>query len=420
MKKFVFILILLSLVTIGIAQESFSPINTTSAEVINSFSHSQAEVSSTDVIDSADENIIDEIGLIQEERGKMQQARGIIVSSTTFSASEIQKLANKGAYGGFHFKVKMLDGSYKGKELPVDFVLFDEDILRPKYQVGDRVIVGYIIDNYGQPQDSTLYGKDRTIAIIALLVLFIASVIALGRKRGALSLAALMITIVLIFLVMVPSIIEGVSPILMAVLTAIGGSVITFIIISGFTHKTLSASLGSIIGFILAALLVIFFGRMFHITGIMNTDIVHIAYTTKISIGELMFAGILVGAIGAMMDVAISMASTVEELKVANPNYTNWQLFKSSLNVGKDLLGTMINTLILAYVGTALPFILLIYLQYNSNTSLISILNLEIIAEEILRSIIGSFGMVITIPATSFIAAYLKSKEQKKVKKSLS
>ncbi|NPV02725.1 MAG: YibE/F family protein [Brevinematales bacterium] len=359
----------------------------------------------------------DELISLQEARGKMEQASGLIIEALHFTPEEVQVHAKVGAFDGFHYSVKMQDGKFKDTTIKISHLLFKDDILRPVYKVGDNIFVGYIVGNDGAPKDPAIYGINRSLPIILLLVLFIGGVIALGRLKGVLSLTALLITILLIFVLFIPSIISGASPLLMAVVVAILASAATFIIVSGFTFKSLSAGIGVAVGFIISALLVFIFGELMGITGIMNNDLKTLAYTNStFNIRGILFSGILIGAIGAMMDVAISMSSTVEELRKANPNYTPLQLFVSSLNVGKDLLGTMVNTLILAYIGAALPFVLLIYIQYTSATPLLNILNLEIISEEILRSLVGSIGMLVTIPAASFFAAYLPHQPKKTVK----
>jgi uncharacterized membrane protein len=368
--------------------------------------------------DADDEHKLDdELISIQEARGKMEQSSGVIEEAVHFSAAEIQVHSKVGVYDGFHYSIRMQDGKYKDVIIKIDHLLFKDDILRPIYKVGDSVFVGYIIGNDGTPKDPAIYGINRSFPIILLLILFIGGVVALGRLKGLLSLVALLVTILLIFVLFIPSIINGASPLLMAVVVAILASVATFLIISGFTFKSLSAGIGVAVGFIISALLVFVFGEMMGITGVMNNDLKTLAYTNStFNVRGILFSGILIGAIGAMMDVAISMASTVEELRKANPNYTPAQLFVSSLNVGKDLLGTMVNTLILAYIGAALPFVILIYLQYTSATPLLNILNLEIISEEILRSLVGSIGMLVTIPATSFLAAFLPHKTKPEAK----
>jgi uncharacterized membrane protein len=361
-----------------------------------------------------DRYLADETELIQESRGRMRQSRGIVTGESPYSQERLKEEIPLGGYDGYHLEVRMLDGHFKDQIIKVDFTLYREDVFREKPDIGSRVLIGYLIDNEGNIYNPAIYGQDRLVPIIILILLFIIGIIALGRVKGLLSLIALSLSIVLVFVMFIPAVIDGASPLWLSVLVALIASTITFLIIAGFTKKAISATLGSVIGFVIAAFLVLIFGRALAITGVMDSDMVSLRYTTSFNVGELIFAGILIGAIGAIMDVAISIASTVDELKKANPGYTVWQLFKSSLNVGKDLLGTMVNTLIFAYVGTALPFIILIYIQYAGHTPLQNILNLEKIAMEILRSIIGSLGMATTIPATALIASLLKSRTTKK------
>ena len=126
---------------------------------------------------------------------------------------------------------------------------------------------------------------------------------------------------------------------------------------------------------------------------------------------SLLFSGIILGSLGAVMDVGMSISSAIEEIYNANSNITRKDLFTSGMNVGKDIMGTMTNTLILAYTGSSIP-ILLLFMAYE--TSMIKILNLDIIATEVIRSLAGSIGLVLTIPLTAFIASVLIKKDNKR------
>ncbi len=367
---------------------------------------------------AADEEVqvADEIGGVRDSRGKMHQNRAVITKIKTLDPSVILSNKRAGAIGGSLVWVKFTDGPLKGQVKPIEHIEYENNRFPIQIKKGAAVLVGYLLDEHGNFTLPAIYANDRSPVLLLLISIFIVGVLVLGRMRGAQSLIALIVTILLIFLGFIPLVIQGVSPLLLAIVVSVVASGVTFIIISGFNRKTLASTLGVLIGFVISAILVVLFGNVLAISGVMNNHIVYLKYTTSINIHELIFAGILIGAIGAVMDVAISMASTIEELKKANPDYTATHLFTSALNVGKDLLGTMVNTLILAYVGTSLPFIILIYLQYGGNTPLLNILNLDLIAEEILRSMIGSTGMLITIPATAFIAALLASRKKNVLK----
>lgn len=362
-----------------------------------------------DYADPTAHEILDEAAQIITDRGMMRQSRALITDSEPMEDWKWWIYKHDGAYGGDVYTVRFLNGELKGEEAEVDFIRYEEDLFREGWEVGDRVIVGYVFNDDGEVINPSIYGNDRLFPIFMLIGIFIAGVLILGRKQGALSLTALIVTVLLIFTVFIPLVLNGHSPLLWAIIISIASTLITFLMISGFTFKTLAATLGSVGGFLFATLIMVIFGKLIAVTGVMDSNIVYLRYSTDLNIGELIFAAMLIGAVGAIMDVAISMASTVQELRKANPKYTSWELFTSSLNVGKDLMGTMVNTLILAYVGTTLPFIILIYLQY-SGTGVVNIINLEAISQEILRGVVGSLGMFLTIPSTAFFAAYMGSK----------
>jgi len=357
-------------------------------------------------------HVEDEISDMQSSRGKMRRNRAVIVQVENLDPAIVASNKSAGAIGGKTVWVRFKEGPLKGQKKAIQHLEYDNNRFPLEIKKGDTVLVGYLLDEQGHFSLPQIYANDRSPVLIVLILLFIVGVLVLGRMKGAQSLLALLVTILFIFLGFIPLVIQGVSPLLLAITVSVLSSGVTFLIISGFSRKTLASTLGVLIGFVVAAVLVVLFGNMLAISGVMNSHVVFLKYTTSLNIHELIFAGILIGAIGAVMDVAISMASTVEELSKANPDYTATHLFTSSLNVGRDMLGTMVNTLILAYVGASLPFLILIYLQYTG-TPIIDILNLEIIAEEILRSIIGSTGMLLTIPATAFIAALLTGKKSK-------
>ena len=124
---------------------------------------------------------------------------------------------------------------------------------------------------------------------------------------------------------------------------------------------------------------------------------------------DLLFAGIILGALGAVMDVSVSIASAIEEIYKANRKLSQKELFLSGMNIGKDMMGTMSNTLILAYTGSSIP-LLLLFMAYE--TSIVKIINLDIIATEIVRSLSGSIGLILTIPITAAVSAFLAKRER--------
>ena len=201
----------------------------------------------------------------------------------------------------------------------------------------------------------------------------------------------------------------------MSILTSAIVISLTFIIIGGLKKKTFTAALGTIGGVVLAGLVALLFNNWAKLSG-WQEEAVFLSTSTEginFNFRELLFAGIVIAALGACMDVGMSIASALDELKIQNPNMTWKELFKSGMNIGRDVIGTMTNTLILAYVGGTLNLILVFVAM---DFSLTDIINKEIIATDIMSALAGSMGVVFTIPVTAIVYA-LFNKEKTAYKK---
>ncbi len=186
-----------------------------------------------------------------------------------------------------------------------------------------------------------------------------------------------------------------------------GMKVVTMYLIDGISLKSMSAMAGTIFGVVAAGMFAWIFGKLTQISGYNVEDVENLIYVeekTNIQVGELLFAGILIAALGAVMDVGMSIASTIYELKLKNPALTRKELFQSGMNVGKDMMGTMSNTLILAFTGGSLNTLVYIYAydyQYRQ------VVNMYSVGIELMQGISASLGVILTVPITSAIAAYL-------------
>jgi len=183
----------------------------------------------------------------------------------------------------------------------------------------------------------------------------------------------------------------------------------SFLIIYGANKKSLSAGIGCLAGILVSGFLTLIMDRVLKLTGLVNEEslyVVRVNPTNPIDLKAIIFAAILIGAIGAIMDVSMSIAASLAELK-DKLEYTPFSLIiKSGISIGRDIMGTMANTLILAYIGSSLSVVLLL-VSYNS--SILELMNKEMIVVEILQSLVGSFGILVTIPITSMVCAYLFS-----------
>lgn len=305
--------------------------------------------------------------------------------------------------------VEITDGDYIGEEFSTDYVLsydIEGKILAYELDVGDKVTVQISEDSEGNVS-VTVLDVVRANYIIGLFLLFLLSIVLVGGKKGVKAILGLLYTILLIYFIMIKGIYNGDNAIKNSIITC--GLVIigTFIIIGdGINKKILTAAIGTLGGVLSAGVVALIFNNMAKMTGACE-DAIQLsinAASINFNFRQMLFAGILVSTLGACMDVGMSIASSLDEIKMKNPDITWKDLLKSGMNIGRDVIGTMTNTLILAYVGGSLTLILL-FLACNMN--LYEILNKETIAEEIIPAIAGSMGVVFTVPITSLVYSIL-------------
>lgn len=254
------------------------------------------------------------------------------------------------------------------------------------------------------------YKSGQLLFLSALLLLLIAGVAGLNGVKAML---ALFITLIIIFGVMAQLLLRGWAPVPLAILTALVISTINMAFIAGPTRKGLIALLGTVSGVALAGLFGWLAAILLRLTGYTGHESTYLQLlNAEINLRGLLVSGIIIGALGAVMDVAISIASALLEISRANPGYDRKKLFESGMNIGRDIIGSMVNTLILAYTGASLTLILLFAMQ-KEDFPLIKIMNMEFICAEVVRSLAGLFGMVLAIPVTAAVAAFIYSKDRK-------
>ncbi|MBR2430963.1 YibE/F family protein [bacterium] len=247
---------------------------------------------------------------------------------------------------------------------------------------------------------------DKTNLIIIIIAIYAVAIILIGGLNGVKALVGLITTIVAIFTYMIPAIYDGENAMFVTIVTSIAVTIITFLVVSGFKKKTFAAIVGTISGILVASLFASVFGNLMKLTGICDETMMltTLENASKFNFKNIMFAGIVIGALGACMDVGMSIASALSEMREEIPDISVKRLIKAGMNIGKDVMGTMTNTLILAYVGSAMTIILLFM---GFDFKMYDIINQEMIAEEVLRAIAGSFGLVCTIPLTAIISGVI-------------
>jgi len=297
--------------------------------------------------------------------------------------------------------IRLGQGPDKGEMVKMTLDYSPQSSLETGLKKGDRIVISSGSGGY------EFYSYDRSVGLVALILLFFAAALAIGRRKGVRALAGLLITLVVVFKVFIPLLFAGVPVIVLTLFTAILISLFTLLILNGLTLKTLAAFSGVFAGLTAAGCVAFVFQKAMYLSGLSLTDAQMLRYMPQqggLSLEGLLFAGIVLGALGAVMDVGVELASSMNEIKQAAPGILFGQHIKSGMNVGRDIIGTMTNTLILAYAGASLPLLLL----FNAyQWPLLRTINLDLIASEILRGLAGSIGLMITVPATVFVSAFV-------------
>lgn len=330
----------------------------------------------------------------------------LIEKAKVLEASDIEE--NENIYEGISTQkvtIEIISGKYKGDIREVENHLTENTAYNIPVKKGDKVVVA--IEESESGYDVYISDYLRSNYILYLTLLGILLVLIVGRLKGLKAIISLALTILAVVYILLPQILKGANPIPISILISIGVTIITIILVGGFSSKSISAILGTTAGVVMAGLISYVVGSKIHLTGLSAeeaTMLLYIPQEIQFNFQNLLFSGIILGALGAIMDVGMSIASSIEEIYKANNSLSVRELFSSGMNVGRDVMGTMVNTLILAYTGTSIPMLLL-FMAYD--TSMTQIINMDIIATEIVRSLSGSIGLILTIPITAFIASIL-------------
>ena len=265
-----------------------------------------------------------------------------------------------------------------------------------------------------QQQYISIYTYDRANIIYGLVIIFFALLIILGGMKGLKSVFSLVFTLVCVVFLFVPLIFRGYSPILSAVWVTILTTFVTLFLLNGWSYKTASAVFGTALGVIIAGLFASISGSLSHISTLNTSEaetLIEIATDTHMQVRGILFAGILVASLGAVMDVGMSIASAMSEIYKANPKMKKKGLFLAGMNVGKDMMGTMSNTLILAFAGGSLNTMILFYAY---NMPYYQLMNIDYLSVELIQGLSGSIAVVLCVPITAVISAILIPKEKLK------
>ena len=299
--------------------------------------------------------------------------------------------------------VEILEGKSTGKRVEIDNYLTAAHNV--EVAIGSKVIISADepdgIDSY-----YTVYNFDRGLGMIIFTCVLLLVIIAIGRGKGVKAILGLAYTLYLVIFLLLPTVFSGYSPVLMSIICVALSTIVTLMLLNGASKKTYSAIVATVLGVVLSAGGFYLMSLVLKVNGFSVDEaesLVLINQATGLSIKDILFAGILISSLGAIMDVGMSIVSALSELFHHQPNLTQKQIFDSGIEIGKDMIGTMTNTLILAFTGSAFVSLLVLF---SYNVDIKQLLSSNYIAIEFAQGIAGTLGIVLTVPIASFISAW--------------
>ncbi|MEG1957926.1 MAG: YibE/F family protein [Lachnospiraceae bacterium] len=313
--------------------------------------------------------------------------------------------------GSQEIRLKITSGKRKGESYQITNYL--SALYNIDCQTGTKIVVRIEEQSNGETGVS-VYNYNREGVLIGILMIFMALLCMIGGKKGIMSLISLIYTLLNVFFILIPALYYGAPVLPTTILIIIITNFVCFVMIDGFNKKTLCAALGTTTGVLLAGIFAFVSGKLSHMSGFQTNEAEELLLVCRdygLTIRNLFTAGILVSALGAVMDVAMSISSALNELHTINPQLQAKDLFKSGMNIGRDAMGTMANTLILAFVGSSLNLIIMIYSYHIPLTQLWAT---DLVAREIIQGISGSIGIIMTVPFVACFGAFIMQERKTK------
>ena len=344
---------------------------------------------------------------------QVEKTELVVRTGQTFEKGKVTEIlqdnldSNGTRVGEQKVRVKMLTGVRKGEEL--DVTSSSGYLFGAACTVGMKVIVMQSVA--GETTIASVYSQDREWVIYIFALLYLLALCIIGGKQGIKGCLGLIFTFFCVIFVYLPLVYLGYSPFWSAVFICFLTTLVTMYLIGGPTKKTCAATLGTLAGVVLAGISAWCFSKASGISGYNVSDIetlMTLWNTNRIQVGGLLFSGLLISCLGAVMDVAMSISSAIDEIYRQNLSLSRKELFKAGLRVGRDMMGTDSNTLILAFAGSSISTLLL---DYSYNLPYQQIINSNNIGIAIMQGLAGSFGIVLSVPFTVLICTILFHKK---------
>lgn len=307
-----------------------------------------------------------------------------------------------------HFLATVTRGENKGEEIrarQVTDTLYAVPI--KDVEVGDRIMLVYT--PFGAEETWVFQEYDRSGPLIMLLLIFFALLLLFGGKKGVSTMISLSLTFACVFYYFVPTILSGYNIYFATIVTCVFIVAVTLILVNGYNVRSFAAAVGCFGGLAVSGILFFVMDHFLMLTGMMDEDSVYLTLMgIPFDLKAIIFSAVVIGVLGGVLDVAVSIVSALNEIYPAGQQHQFRQVVTSGMNIGRDIMATMTNTLILVYIGSALSITLLLTVYSNSFFELI---NREAITVEILLALLGSMGLLFTIPLSTFFYAFAASKE---------
>lgn len=399
-KRILGALVVLFIAVFALAKFAISPVHAQATSTSTSSTAAVTDASSSDALDTNDTSTD---ALTASDQAGDATNIGDYETAIVLDVKTTAQPNGSGASQEETYVVRMLTGQYKGQTENIS-----SDVGSNPYGltpvVGDKILV-FIQDNPdGSGPQFFLESYDRRIALLALVLLFILTMVLLAGWQGLKIAFSILISLLLIGFVLIPSFLHGLNPIPVAMVLAAIFATLSSGLSIGWNRKTIVTVIGTVGGVVVAWLVSQAFGNWAHLSGLSSDDDrLFFDKNPLLSPHKLLFAGIIIASMGVVQDVAVSIASGVMEVRQANPRLGFKELFRSGMVVGRDHMAALANTLVFAYVGGSLSTLLL-YTQYGGSWA--KFFNFDSVVDEVIRSLAGTIGLVFTVPITAVLAAW--------------
>lgn len=301
--------------------------------------------------------------------------------------------------------VRLTSGDLEGETVTVPI---PGGVGAPTIGAGDAVALSYVPENPPETRYA-IVDTQRSVQLWILLVAFVLAVLAFGRWRGLSALVGLSVSFAVILGFVIPAILDGKPPLAVAIVGSAAIVLSVLYLTHGLGRTTTVAVAGTLVSLVITGLLAVVAVDALSLTGAVDDSALAVGQLQGVDLRGLLLAGILIGSLGVLDDVTVTQAATVEELAMANPEYGGAELYRSAIRVGRSHVASVINTIVLAYAGASLPLLVLVVAL---DDPIGDILTDQLVATELVRSAVGTIGLIAAVPITTAAAAFVASRER--------